>query len=47
MVFPGLWLDSRALIGGDLNSVLAIVQLGMNSSEHAAFVARLEQSRKV
>lgn len=47
MVFPGLWLNSRALIGGDLNAVLASVQQGMSSSEHAAFVARLEQAHKV
>lgn len=40
-VFPGLWLDPAALIGGDIARVLAIVQQGAASPEHAAFVARL------
>lgn len=40
-VFPGLWLDAEALIGGDLAKVLACVQAGIGSSEHAAFVKRL------
>ena len=46
-VFPGLWLDPAALIRGDLNAVLAVVQQGLNSPEHAEFVARLEKVRKV
>lgn len=40
-VFPGLWLDPAALVRGDLARVLAIVQEGVRSPEHAAFVARL------
>ena len=40
-VFPGLWLDPAALVGGDLATVLAVVQQGLASPEHAAFVARL------
>ena len=40
-VFPGLWLDPAALLRGDLATVLAVVQRGLASSEHAAFVARL------
>jgi Uma2 family endonuclease len=43
--FPGLWLDPSALIRGDLNAVFAIVQHGLNSSEHADFVLRLQQTR--
>jgi Uma2 family endonuclease len=39
--FPGLWLDVAALLGGDLAAVLAGVQQGLASSEHAAFVAHL------
>ena len=46
-VFPGLWLNSRALIGGDLTAVLVTVQQGLGSPEHSDFVARLEQARKV
>ena len=41
-VFPGLWLDRAALLRGDLATVLAVVQLGLASPEHAAFVARLQ-----
>jgi Uma2 family endonuclease len=40
-VFPGLWLDSDALIAGDLARVMAVVQQGAGSPEHAAFVRRL------
>jgi Uma2 family endonuclease len=40
-VFPGLWLDVPALLRGDLATVLAVVQQGVASKEHAAFVARL------
>jgi Uma2 family endonuclease len=37
-VFPGLWLDPAALIRGDLARVLAVVQQGLGSPEHADFV---------
>jgi Uma2 family endonuclease len=40
-VFPGLWLDPAALIRGDLATALAVVQHGLASPEHDAFVARL------
>ena len=40
-VFPGLWLDPGALLRGELATVLAIVQQGLASPEHATFVARL------
>lgn len=43
-VFPGLWLDPAALLRGDLATVLAIVQQGLASPEHHAFVARLRPS---
>jgi len=43
-VFPGLWLDPLALVRGELATVLAIVQQGLGSPEHAAFVARLHLS---
>jgi Uma2 family endonuclease len=39
--FPGLWLDPVALIAGDLGRVLAVVQQGTATPEHAAFVRRL------
>jgi Uma2 family endonuclease len=40
-VFPGLWLNAAALLQGDLATVLAVVQRGLASPEHAAFVMRL------
>lgn len=40
-VFPGLWLDVPALLADDLAKVLATLQQGIVSEEHAAFVARL------
>jgi hypothetical protein len=42
-VFPGLWLDPAALIAEDLMRVLAVVQQGIASPDHAAFVIRLRQ----
>ena len=45
--FPGLWLDPLALIAGDLWRLQAVVDLGCATPEHAAFVARLAQSRVV
>ena len=38
-VFPGLWLDLAALLRGDVAQVLAVLQQGIASPEHAAFVA--------
>ncbi|HSI34276.1 MAG TPA: Uma2 family endonuclease, partial [Tepidisphaeraceae bacterium] len=43
VVFPGLWLDSRALIGGNPAKVLATLQKGIKSKAHAAFVAGLRK----
>jgi Uma2 family endonuclease len=39
-VFPGLWLNVPALISGDLPAVLAALQMGVDSAEHAAFVQK-------
>ncbi len=44
-VFPGLCLDPTALMRGDVNAVLALVQQGLHSPEHADFVTRLERAR--
>ena len=41
-VFPGLWLDPAALLQHDLATVLATVQRGVASPEHAAFAAALQ-----
>ena len=39
----GLWLDPAALLRGDLMAVFQIVQQGLASPEHAAFVTKLQQ----
>jgi hypothetical protein len=44
-VFPGLWLDPGALVRGDLARVLAVLQLGITSADHATFVAELQAKR--
>ena len=41
-VFGGLWLDPAALIRGDMRTVFATGQQGLESAEHTAFVARLQ-----
>jgi len=45
-VFPGLWLDAESLVRGDLAGVLAVVQQGAATPEHAQFVAELQKARK-
>jgi Uma2 family endonuclease len=40
-VFPGLWLQRAALLAGDMATVLAVVQQGVGTPQHMAFVARL------
>jgi Uma2 family endonuclease len=41
--FPGLWLDPAALLRRDGKQVRQVLQQGLASPEHAAFVARLAQ----
>jgi hypothetical protein len=43
-VFPGLWLDAAALLGHDRERLLEVLQRGLATPEHAAFVARLASS---
>jgi Uma2 family endonuclease len=45
-VFPGLWLETSALIEGDMGRVAKIAQRGLASAEHAAFVKRLERAQR-
>ncbi|MGI8501170.1 MAG: Uma2 family endonuclease [Hassallia sp.] len=42
-IFPGLWLDITVLLTGDMTKVLAVLQQGLNSTEHQAFVERLSR----
>jgi len=44
-VFPGLWLDVLALLDGNLAQVLAELQRGLATPEHAAFVEHLAKER--
>lgn len=39
--FPGLWLDPEALRSGNMPKVLAVLQQGLASIEHEAFVQKL------
>ena len=36
-VFPGLWLDTGALLKGDMQAVLATLRRGLDSPEHRGF----------
>ena len=40
-VFPGLWLAVSELLAGNMQGVLAVLQEGLQSPEHAAFVQKL------
>src|SRR5262245_32512466 len=44
-VFPGLWLDPAALVRLDGTALMAVLQQGLQSSEHAAFVQQLAARR--
>lgn len=44
--FPGLWLDVEAMLRGNLAAVLAALQQGLATSNHAAFVDELKKSRQ-
>jgi Uma2 family endonuclease len=45
VAFPGLWLDPKALVANDLSGMIAALDQGLASPEHAAFVARLAAAR--
>ncbi len=40
-VFPGLWLDPAALLADDGSALVAALERGLATEEHAAFVAKL------
>ena len=44
-VFPGLWIDPIALAAKDSAALVATLQRGLASPEHAAFVGELERRR--
>ncbi len=45
-IFPGLWLDAKALFGEDRRRLIRILKRGLRSPEHAAFVARLAEAAR-
>ncbi len=45
-VFPGLWLDVQAMVERDIAQVLKVLQRGLASPEHTAFVARLRKKMR-
>lgn len=42
-VFPGLWLSVTDLLMGNMTQVLSVLQSGLNSSEHGAYVQWLSR----
>jgi Uma2 family endonuclease len=45
-VFPGLWIDVPALLARKVKQLIHVLQQGLASPQHAAFVKRLEAQRK-
>jgi Uma2 family endonuclease len=45
-IFPGLWLDPAALLRRDGKRLTEVLQQGIATPEHTAFVARLASTRK-
>jgi hypothetical protein len=45
-IFPGLWLDSKALFANDMAHVLAVLQEGIASDEHQRFVEELAKRKR-
>ncbi len=41
VVFPGLWLNIPVLLSGKMNEVLAVLQQGLDSTEHREFIQSL------
>jgi Uma2 family endonuclease len=41
-VFPGLWIDGRALVARDSKRLIEVIHEGLASPEHARFVKRLQ-----
>jgi Uma2 family endonuclease len=45
-IFPGLWVDGAALLEGDAARLIEVIQQGLASKAHAAFVKRLAMWKK-
>ena len=44
-LFPGLWIDSKALARGDAAGLFAAVEAGTKTAAHKKFVAKLRSIR--
>lgn len=44
-MFPGLWLAVEALLTNQMMQVLEVVQEGVKSPEHGAFMEQLEKRK--
>lgn len=44
-ILPGLWLDPAALVADNLKSVVEVMQQGLATPEHAAFVKQLNTKK--
>jgi Uma2 family endonuclease len=44
-IFPGLWLDPAALLRDDCDTLLEVLERGLDTPEHAAFKAELQRAR--
>jgi Uma2 family endonuclease len=45
-VFPGLWIDSKALLALDSKGVETMIRKGLSSQEHADFVKKLQAAKR-
>jgi len=45
--FPGLWIDRDGLLARDYRRLMDVLERGLATSEHVAFVERLAQARRV
>jgi hypothetical protein len=43
-VFPGLWLEGAALLGGDMRRVLEVLEDGLATPQHVEFVKRMQDA---
>lgn len=43
-IFPGLWLDLQAMLIGNMQRVITVLQEGLSSDDHQMFVVSLERT---
>ena len=46
IIFPGLWLDPKALLAGDGRRLVDVLNKGLTTPEHAAFVEKLAAQKR-